>query len=104
MPAGRRLVKCLLDSGVSHCFLSSALAAQLSSSLHGRVAGHRPSSVRQTDSSMQPTGGVVAAQLLLGGLDEETTFIKFNVDCEAADADLIFGYDFAWPCLSVRHQ
>ena len=31
----------------------------------------------------------MAARLLLGGLDEETTFVEFDVDC---DADLILGY------------
>ena len=40
---------------------------------------------------MRPAVGVVAAQLLLGGLDEDTTFIEFDVDC---DADLILGYDW----------
>ena len=33
----------------------------------------------------------MAAQLLLGGLDEETTFIESDVDC---DADIILGYDW----------
>ena len=33
----------------------------------------------------------MAVQLLLGGLDKETTFIEFDVDC---DADLILGYDW----------
>ncbi len=38
-----------------------------------------------------PAGGAVAAQLILGGLDEETVFVKFDGDC---DADLILGYDW----------
>ena len=90
-PAGRRRVKCLLDSGASHCFLSRALAAQLPSSCRRQPQASHPPSVRQADGSTRPTGGVVAAQLLLGGLDEETTFIEFDVDC---DADIILGYDW----------
>ena len=31
------------------------------------------------------------AQLVLGGLDEETAFVEFDVDC---DADIILGYDW----------
>ena len=33
----------------------------------------------------------MAARLILGGLDEETAFVEFDVDC---DADLILGYDW----------
>ena len=33
----------------------------------------------------------MATRLILGGLDEETTFVEFDVDC---DADLILGYDW----------
>ena len=40
---------------------------------------------------MRATGGAVVAQLVLGGLDEETAFVEFEVDC---DADLILGYDW----------
>ena len=84
-PAGRRRVKCLLDSGASHCFLSSALAAQLQWCRLPLPASH-PSSVQQADCSTRRIGGVVAAQLLLGGLDEETTFIEFDVDCEGTSS------------------
>jgi len=47
--------------------------------------------VRQADGSSRPTGGAVEARLVLGGLDEETAFVEFDVDC---DADLILGYDW----------
>ena len=33
----------------------------------------------------------MVAQLVLGGLDEETAFVEFDVDC---DADIILGYDW----------
>ena len=36
-------------------------------------------------------GGTIAAQLVLGGLDEEPAFVDFDVDC---DVDLILGYDW----------
>lgn len=52
--------------------------------------GH-PQSVRQADGTSRPTGGVVAARLVLGALDEETAFVEFDVDC---DADIILGYDW----------
>ncbi len=47
--------------------------------------------VRQADGSLLPTGGVVAAQLVLGSLDEETASVEFYVDC---DADIILCYDW----------
>ena len=37
------------------------------------------------------TGDAVVAQLVLGALDEEASFVEFEVDC---DADLILGYDW----------
>ena len=89
--AGRRRVKCLLDSGASHCFLSRALAAQLPSSCRRPSAAEHPSSVLQADGSSRPTGGAVEARLVLGGLDEDTAFVEFDVDC---DADLILGHDW----------
>ena len=83
---GRRRVKCLLDSGASHCFLSRALAAQLPAACRRpQPAGH-PLSVTQADGSSRPTGGAVSARLVLGGLDEETAFVEYDVDC---DADII---------------
>ncbi len=88
---GRHRVKCLLDSGASHCFLSSALAAQLPPGGRRQPAPGHPKSVRQADGSSRPAGGAVAAQLILGGLDEETAFVEFDVYC---DADLILGYDW----------
>ncbi len=36
-------------------------------------------------------GGRLYAQLVLGGLDEETAFVEFGVDC---DANIILGYDW----------
>ena len=47
--------------------------------------------MRQADGSERAAGGAVTAQLVLGGLDEETAFVEFDVDC---DADLILGYDW----------
>ena len=35
-------------------------------------------------------GGTVSAQLVLGGLDEETAFVEYDVGC---DADIILGHD-----------
>ena len=90
-PAGRRRVKCLLDSGASHCFLSRALAAQLPPSCRRPPPADHPPSVRQADGSSRPAGGAIAAQLVLGGLDEETAFVEYDVDC---DADLILGYEW----------
>ena len=93
-PAGRRRVKCLLDTGASHCFLSRALAAQLSSACRRprpRAHPSMPSSVRQADGSSRPTGGAVEARLVLGGLDEKMAFVEFDVDC---DADIILSYDW----------
>ncbi len=87
----RRRVKCLLDSGASHCFLSRALAVQFPPAGRRPPAPGHPQSVRQADGSSRPAGGAVAAQLILGGLDEETVFVEFDVDC---DADLILGYDW----------
>ena len=81
-PAGRRRVKCPLDSGASHCFLGRALAAQLPISRRRTQAGHPPA-VRQADGSLRETGGAAMAQLLLGGLDEETAFVEFDVDFDA---------------------
>jgi hypothetical protein len=40
---------------------------------------------------MRPARGALVAQLVLGGLDEETAFVEFDVDC---DADTILGYDW----------
>ena len=88
---GRRRVKCLLDSGASHCFLSRALAAQLPPAGRRPPSPGHPQSVGQADGSSRPAGGAVAVQLILGGLDEETVFAEFDVDC---DADLILGYDW----------
>ncbi len=34
--------------------------------------------------------GALVAKLVLGGLDEETAFVEFDVDC---DANIILGYD-----------
>jgi hypothetical protein len=62
-PAGRRRVKCLLDSGAFHCFLSRTFAAQLLPVC--RVPAGHPPSVRQVDGSTRPTGGAVAARLVL---------------------------------------
>ena len=45
----------------------------------------------QADGSSRPTGGAVSARLVLGGLDEETAFVEYDVDC---DADIILGYDW----------
>ena len=81
-PSGRRRVKCLLDSGASHCFLSRALAAQLPSSCRRSPAAGHPPAVRQADGSLRETGGAAQAQLLLGGLDEETAFVEFDVDSD----------------------
>jgi hypothetical protein len=47
--------------------------------------------VRQADGSTRPTGGAVAARLVLSDLAEDTCFVEFDVDC---DADLILGYDW----------
>ena len=58
--------------------------------------------MRQADGSLRETGGAAQAQLLLGGLDEETSFVEFDVDC---DADIILGYD--WLCahdLNFLHE
>jgi hypothetical protein len=74
-----------------HCFISPALAAQLGPACRRPLPAGHPPSVRQADGSLRATGGAVAAQLVLGGLDEETAFVEFEVDC---DADLILGYDW----------
>jgi hypothetical protein len=91
-PAGRRRIKCLLYAGAWHCFLSRALAAQLLGACRRRrprPRGH-PSSVQQADGSSRPKSGAVEARLVLGGLDEETALVEFNVDC---DADIILATD-----------
>jgi hypothetical protein len=90
-PAGRRQVKCLLDSGALHCFLSLALLAQLPSSCRRQPPAGDPQAVLQADGSLRPTGGVVAALLVLGGLDEETSSVEFDRDV-ACNTDLILGY------------
>ena len=46
--------------------------------------------VQQADGSLREAGGAATAPLLLVGLDEETTFVEFDVDC---DSDIIPGYD-----------
>jgi hypothetical protein len=52
----------------------------------------RPSIVRPAGGqSSRPTGGAAEARLVLGGLDEETAFVEFDVDC---NADIILGYDW----------
>jgi hypothetical protein len=47
--------------------------------------------VRQADGSTRPTGGAVAARLVLCDLVEDTCFVEFDVDC---DTDLILGYNW----------
>ena len=42
--------------------------------------------MRQADGSLRETGGAAMAQLLLGGLDEETAFLEFDVDCDASSS------------------
>ena len=79
-----------MDSGASHCFLSRELAAQLPMSCLRAPQAGRPPAVRQVNGSLRETGGAATAQLLLGGLDEETASVKFDVDC---DADIILGYN-----------
>ena len=91
--AERQRVKFLLDSGASHCFLSRALAAQLPPSCHRPPPADHPPYIWQADGSSRPAGGAIATQLVLGGLDEETAFVEYDVDCRA---DLILGYD--WLC------
>ena len=67
------------------------MSAQLPSSCRRPPPAGHPLSVRQADGSSRPTGGVVAARLVLGDLDKETAFVEFYVDC---DADIILGYDW----------
>ena len=89
-PSGRRRVKCLLDSGATHCFIRPSLAAQLGADWSPSPRGG-PASVRQADGALRATQGSVDARLQLGALDETTRFIVFGVDC---DADLILGYSW----------
>ena len=44
--------------------------------------------MRQADGLLRETGGAAMAQLLLGGRDEETAFVEFDVD---SDADIFLG-------------
>ena len=87
-PAGRRRVKCLLDSGATHCFVRRSLAEQLPGSWSPPPADH-PAAVRQADGSSRVTAGSATATLSLGALEEPTQFVVYDVDC---DADLILGY------------
>ncbi len=45
----------------------------------------------QADYSTRPAGGALVAQLVLGGLNEETAFVEFDVDC---NTDIILSYDW----------
>ena len=86
----RRRVKCLLDSGATHCFVHSALASQLGPACVTDPRGG-PSMVRQADGSSRATQGTVEAPLALGDMEETTRFSVFDVDC---DADVILGFDW----------
>ena len=63
--------------------LSRELAEQLPISCRRTPAAGHPPAVRQADGSLRETGGAAMAQLLLGGLDEETAFVEFDVDFDA---------------------
>ncbi len=54
------------------------------------AGGWASPSVLQADGSTRQAGGALVAQLVLGCLDEETTFVEFDVDCYA---DIILSYD-----------
>ena len=79
--------------GLRRVALLFGLSAQLPISCRRAPAAGYPTGARQADSSLCETGGAAMAQLLRGGLDEETAFKDFDVDC---DADIILGYD--WLC------
>ena len=68
--------------------MSRELAAQLLISCRRAPAAWHPPAVRQADGLLRETGGAAMAQLLLGGRDEETAFVEFDVD---SDADIILG-------------
>ena len=89
-PRGRRRVKCLLDSGASHCFIRPELAGQLGPAWSRSPRGG-PLAVRQADGQTRSTLGSVDVLLQLGDLSEETLFTVFDLEC---DADLILG--FSW--------
>ncbi len=46
---------------------------------------------RRLYAARRQAGGALVAQLVLSGLDEETAFVEFDVDCYA---NLILGYDW----------
>ena len=79
--------------GLRRVALLFGLSAQLPILCRRAPAAGYPTGARQADSSLCETGGAAMAQLLRGGLDEETAFKDFDVDC---DADIILGYD--WLC------
>jgi hypothetical protein len=72
-------------------FLEPRICGTASSGVPGAPTAGHPPSVRQADGLTRPTGGAIAARLVLGDLAEDTCFVEYDVDC---DAGLILGYDW----------
>ena len=90
-PAGRRRVKCLLDSGASHCVLSRALAARFRAGIPRR-RGTRPPCGRRTARCAR-RAAPRRRSCCSAASTRRRRFLEFDVDC---DADIILGYD--WLC------
>ena len=81
-------IKVLLDSGTSHCSVSPCVALRWQQAC-GPLGAANPKSVSQADCSCWETHFSFTASLVLGGLDEETSFTVCNIGC---CVDALLGY------------
>ena len=84
----RSRVLILLDSGATHNLVSPRLAARWPQARVPPGPEH-PGAVRQADGTSRATQGTLRVDLLLGTLEEPTTFSVFDVGC---GVDILLGF------------
>ncbi len=89
-PRVRWRIKCLLDSGSSHCFIRPELARGQLGEAWTSVDRGGPLAVRQADDQARPTRGSVEVLLTLVALEEPMLLTVFDLDCDA-DLRVILG-------------